>query len=187
MNDLPKDEDEKLWGHVTKDVRPIKADAGRAVVPPAKKSSASALHVLRDRVAARMDDDIPTIKRPKPDRSSRQIDLRTAERLKKGKTPIEGRLDLHGYTLAAAQAELRRFVVRAQQQGKRCVLVVTGKGDIGAGADGERWRGGIRREMPHWLDTDPLNHIVLRSVPARSEDGGTGACYLYLRRIRPEA
>lgn len=186
-----EDDDEKLWGHVTRDVKPIQREpktpdssgkkAGTAKAPRAYGPGYRAPALI---IPDRRDLDPPKIKRRAPDVSSRQIDLKTEKRLKRGKIEIEGRLDLHGYTLVAAHRALRRFIVQSHEQGMRCVLVVTGKGDIGPAADGERQRGAIRREVPIWLNEDPLNHLVLQAVPARPEDGGVGALYVYLRRTR---
>src|SRR5262245_59714832 len=56
------------------------------------------------------------------------IDKRQAERFRRGKTPIEGRIDLHGRTQAQAHDDLHDFLSRAHAAGKRMVLVITGKG-----------------------------------------------------------
>jgi hypothetical protein len=46
----------------------------------------------------------------------------------RGKLHPEARIDLHGMTLAEAHPELIRFILNAQSQGLRLVLVITGKG-----------------------------------------------------------
>src|SRR5262245_54008879 len=60
------------------------------------------------------------------------IDKRQAERFRRGKTPIEGKIDLHGRTQAQAHDDLHDFVARAHASGKRMVLVITGKGITGS-------------------------------------------------------
>ena len=56
------------------------------------------------------------------------LDRKRGERLRKGKLDIEGTLDLHGMTLDRAHPALNRFILGAHHQGKRLVLVITGKG-----------------------------------------------------------
>ena len=48
------------------------------------------------------------------------IDRRSSESLHRGRLPIEGRLDLHGMTQAAAAERLAAFIERAEAAGKRC-------------------------------------------------------------------
>ena len=64
------------------------------------------------------------------------VDRRSAERLRRGRLPVEARLDLHGYTQDQAHGALDHFLGEAQARGLRCVLVITGKGTTTA-----RWRG----------------------------------------------
>lgn len=91
---------------------------------------------------------------------------------------IEGRLDLHGLIQDEAYAALNAFLVTAQNAGRRCVLVITGKGRSRAS------EGILRRRVPEWLGMHPLSDIVLRAIPAQPKDGGDGALYVLLRRDR---
>ena len=192
MTKTPDDDDDFLWTHVTRDVRPLKGGAAKASSPTRVLHTSAVLHM---RTPRRFSDEVEN----PPDRaakakpaSSRQVDLKTAKRLQQGRMTIEARLDLHGYRVEAARAELRRFVTRSAAMGRRCVLVVTGKGALGRtqdmsapfGVDDDTPRGAIRRAFPIWLQEDPLDHLVLRAAQAKLEDGGTGAFYLYLRRDR---
>ncbi|MCB1530289.1 MAG: Smr/MutS family protein [Rhodospirillales bacterium] len=115
-----------------------------------------------------------------------QLDRRTEERLRQGKLSIEGRLDLHGYRQDDAKSALVAFIQNAQAEGRRCVLVITGKGAPEEPA--ADWttspRGILRRRVPEWLSERPLSNIVLKTVPAQKKDGGEGALYVYLRRER---
>lgn len=106
------------------------------------------------------------------------LDRQTARRLRQGKMAVQAKLDLHGMVRQEAHLALQAFLQRAQTQGKRCVLVITGKGRMSK--DG----GVLRRELPQWLVLPPCRDIVLSSSPARQEDGGEGAFYILLRRIR---
>jgi len=87
--------------------------------------------------------------------------------------------------LDRAHPALTRFILTAQQDGKRLVLVVTGKGkqrDDG-GPIPVRF-GVLRHQVPHWLSTQPLSLAVLQVTQAHMRHGGGGAYYVYLRKTR---
>lgn len=106
------------------------------------------------------------------------MDRRQADRLRRGRLPIEGRLDLHGMTQAEAHGRLNAFVADAVAAGKRCVLVITGKG---LARDGS---GILREAVPRWLNTPPLREHVLVFDYAQPRHGGLGALYVLLKRKR---
>lgn len=113
------------------------------------------------------------------------MDQKAYVRMKRGRLVPEGKIDLHGLTLDAAHPALIRFILRAQADGKRLVLVITGKGKP---ADEMRLfefpRGILRRQVPQWLQMPPLAQAVLQVTPAHIRHGGEGAFYVYLRRSR---
>jgi DNA-nicking Smr family endonuclease len=114
-----------------------------------------------------------------------RVDGRTHQRLKAGKLRPEGRIDLHGMTLAQAHPVLVRFLTAAHVDRKRLVLVITGKGkDRDDGGVMPLRRGVLRHQVPHWLHTPPLSQIVLQITPAHYRHGGDGAYYVYLRKPR---
>jgi DNA-nicking Smr family endonuclease len=116
------------------------------------------------------------------------IDRRTAGRFKKGKMAIDGRLDLHGHSQREAHVALKRFILDAFDRGKRCVLVVTGKGRRSQPDSPWRDRGtGVLREsVPRWLNEPGLRAKVLSFSHAAPADGGEGALYVLLKRKRGE-
>ena len=101
--------------------------------------------------------------------------------LKRGRQPIEARLDLHGMVQSEAHAALTGFLLRARAAGHGYVLVVTGKGGE-TYADPFRERGVLRRNVPHWLRAPELRGIVLGFEEAARHHGGGGALYIRLRR-----
>lgn len=113
------------------------------------------------------------------------MDHKAFGRLRRGKMAPEARLDLHGLTLAQAHPALIGFILRAQRQGKRLVLVITGKGKT-APDEGPMpvRRGLLRHAVPHWLRAAPLAQSVLQISEAHAKHGGAGALYVYLRRHR---
>lgn len=113
------------------------------------------------------------------------MDRKTFGRMTRGKLKPERRIDLHGMTLDRAHGALTRFILSAQADGKRMVLVITGKNRPDHGHDPvPQARGVLRRQVPHWLDIPPLAQAVLQVSPAHIRHGGDGALYVYLRRPR---
>jgi len=114
-----------------------------------------------------------------------QMDAKAFGRMTRGKLAPEARIDLHGMTLSEAQPELIRFILNAHIHGMRLVLVITGKGKRGAdhGPIPQRM-GALRHQVPQWLRLPPLGPVVLQVAEAHLKHGGSGACYVYLRRGR---
>lgn len=112
-----------------------------------------------------------------------QMDAKTHGKMTRGKLAPEARIDLHGMTLAEAHPELIRFILNAQSQGLRLVLVITGKGKRrdDTGPIPQRM-GALRHQVPHWLRLAPLGPAVLQVTEAHLKHGGSGAYYVYLRR-----
>lgn len=110
------------------------------------------------------------------------VDRNTALRFKKGDMPIEATLDLHGMTQESAHIALAAFIARARAAGRRCLLVITGKGRR-AGSGGES-TGVLRANVPRWLNGADLRPHVLAITHARPRHGGEGALYVLLKRVR---
>jgi DNA-nicking Smr family endonuclease len=112
-----------------------------------------------------------------------RMDANTHSKMTRGKLQPEARIDLHGMTLAEAHPELIHFILNAQSQGLRLVLVITGKGKRrdDTGPIPQRM-GALRHQVPHWLHLPPLGPAVLQVSEAHLKHGGGGAYYVYLRR-----
>lgn len=113
------------------------------------------------------------------------MDSKAFARMKSGKLVPEGRIDLHGMTVERAHPALMSFILRAQANGSRLVLVITGKGrDRDEGGPIPVPRGVLKHQVPQWLSTPPLAQAVLQITEAHISHGGAGAYYVYLRRHR---
>ncbi len=186
--------DRALWRKVTEDARPLAKRAGKAVdsprpeepeapaptaaAPPAKPRKAAA--PARPATAG------TTRRTQTPALDSGRaagLDRRNLERLRRGKLPIEGTIDLHGDTQAVAHRRLSAFLARTQAAGKRCVLVITGKGRLGRSESGQE-PGVIRANLPRWLNEAPNRERVLAFAQAQPSHGGAGAFYVLLKRRR---
>lgn len=114
-----------------------------------------------------------------------KMDHGTHRRMVRGKLKPEGRLDLHGMTLAEAHPALIGFIFAAHTDGKRLVIVITGKGkDRDSGGPIPIRRGILRHHVPGWLVAPPLGALILDIREAHQKHGGGGAYYVYLKRKR---
>lgn len=108
---------------------------------------------------------------------------RMRQKLARGSEAIDARIDLHGMTQADAHAALTHFLRRAQHDGARVVLVITGKG-ARVGADPYAERGVLKRQVPHWLESAELRPLVVGFESAGAGHGREGALYVRVRRER---
>jgi DNA-nicking Smr family endonuclease len=105
------------------------------------------------------------------------LDPAIVRRLRKGEFAVQGHVDLHGLTRAEARAEVERFLRAARSAGKRCVLVVHGRG-----LHSDDQVPVLKEALKTWLAQGRFARHVLAFASARPSDGGTGAVYVLLRR-----
>ena len=135
----------------------------------------------------------PAVKLPPPRRAHSQatLDGPWDRRRRKGLVRPDMSIDLHGHTLASAQALLDEAISRALVRGARVLLVVAGR--LRPGADrlpmmhgDPRPRGAIRASLPDWLAYSPYADQIVALRPAHISHGGGGAVYVILRRSRED-
>ncbi|HYP35195.1 MAG TPA: Smr/MutS family protein [Stellaceae bacterium] len=160
---------DRLWREAVRNVTPMRGRA--AAVLPASGSAAPA--TAEERHGGQR------VRPPALDHFS-GVDRASAERLKRGLYPIEACLDLHGRTQAEAHHALAAFVHSSSEAGRRCVLVITGRG-LGPSGPGV-----LKSAVPRWLEEVGLRRRILAIAPAQPRHGGAGALYLLLRRRRVE-
>ena len=164
---VPED-GKRLWVEVTKDVRKLDADK---TVPQGSGEKPLKISIKTPVVTPKPIEGVKS--------GNKNLDRRTESKLRKGEMQIDGRLDLHGHTANAAKERLLVFIQQAIVSNKRCVLVITGKGDGGRGS------GIIRREFRLWLEDARVRTYILSVTEAAVKHGGGGAWYVYLRKNRP--
>ncbi|MGZ5877458.1 MAG: Smr/MutS family protein [Bradyrhizobium sp.] len=108
------------------------------------------------------------------------LERRERSQLSRGRKEIDARLDLHGMTQARAHRALFGFLQRAHGEGLTFVLVITGKGRMGA----ESERGVLRRQVPQWLSLPEFRSLVVGFEEAHIGHGGEGALYVRIRRSK---
>lgn len=187
------DEERALWDRVAGTAKPMRSRrvASMSADPVAKAKPVTARPTPAEfhigdlaRPLTAMHDLAPTIEERLASQTVR-MDRRAHRDLTRGKLTPEGRIDLHGMTLAEAHPELIRFVLQAHSAGKRLVLVITGKGKrVDDHGQIPQRVGVLRHQVPHWLTQPPLGTVVQQVTPAHLKHGGMGAYYVYLRRPR---
>ncbi|MCZ6763791.1 MAG: Smr/MutS family protein [Alphaproteobacteria bacterium] len=170
-------EDAELFHRVLADVTPLKKhkdiaqEKPQPLKPPAKKIATPPARSVKQAAKPSMPHDLVL-------GETAGVDRRTADRFRRGRMAIEGRLDLHGLIQDEAHDALRGFIAGATSAGQRCVIVITGKGRVSEGG------GVLRREVPKWLNQAGCRENILSVARAKPEHGGDGALYVLLKRRR---
>lgn len=168
-------EEVELWRVVTATVRPRDP---RKSLPRATETEPKAPPAVEHRAMAEHPPKPKNVLRPLG-----SIDRRQQRDLTKGRLQIDARIDLHGRRVAEAHQAVHDFLRRAQADGARVVLIVTGKGSRpGAGAYTDSEVGVLRRQAPLWLSDPRLRNVVSAFGEASQAHGGAGALYVRLRR-----
>jgi DNA-nicking Smr family endonuclease len=179
--------EKKLLDLAMKDVKPLRR-IKVASAPPKKTANkpAPAKPKRATTKAASPPPPAAPAKKPKPPPAT-SIDRRTEQKLKRGRMEIEAKLDLHGLRQADAHKRLGRFIADSVAQGRKAVIVITGKGSTRRTDEVEGFmpseRSGVLREaVPKWLAQKPLADLVWGVKEAGPRHGGAGALYVLLRK-----
>ena len=95
-------------------------------------------------------------------------------------------IDLHGYTLDAANKTIEDFINKAFLENVNKIIVVTGKG---IHSDNEKDRyvskelGILKYSVPEFISNNTsLMSMINEITDAKIEDGGSGAFYIFLKK-----
>jgi DNA-nicking Smr family endonuclease len=160
----PGDEDEKSPADEFPD-----AGEGDAKAPEPATDEELFLTVL-GRMDAVFQDEIPL--EEKPVAVPRRMKL-----LRQGRLVPEAALDLHGFSREEARRKTRYFLEDSVYQGRRTVLVITGRGK--GSADGPV----LRSDMQRYLANEARAWVV-EWAPAPKRYGGEGALVVFLKTRR---
>ncbi|MGA8890834.1 MAG: Smr/MutS family protein [Anaeromyxobacteraceae bacterium] len=176
--------DADLWAAAVADAKPV-AGRNKVVAPAAPRVRApefwhpdlDAIRELEALVSGEAPFDIAD--------SDEYIEGRVAgldpglvRKLRRGEFSVQAHLDLHGRSRGEAKGEVDAFLRRSREQGKRCVLLVHGRG-----LHSKDQVPVLKEALRSWLATARFGRHVLAFATARPQDGGAGAVYVLLRRI----
>jgi DNA-nicking Smr family endonuclease len=184
--DTEEETEEDVFLRAMQDVQPLKDKKGREVVPhsPQKSKPRRESHeeqgrrYLEDLVNGRVEFEIQDTNEFLQG-SVKGLDSRLIRKLKAGQYSPEAHLDLHGLTVEEAHVNLILFVKKSYLSGKRCLLVIPGRGK-----NSPEGKGVLREQLHAWLTRNPLKRVVLAFTTAQPQHGGAGALYILLRKYK---
>ena len=97
-------------------------------------------------------------------------------------------IDLHGYTLDEANKAIKEFIYKSYEEKVNKLIVITGKG---LHSDNEKnpyiskELGILKHSVPEFiLQNKNLMKVINEIKDAKIEDGGSGAFYIYLKKLK---
>lgn len=180
----PEPTDADLWAAAIAGARPVE-ERNKVVVPAPPRVPApgfwhpdlDALKELEALVSGEAPFDIADSDEYIEGRVS-GLDPALVRKLRRGEFSVQAHLDLHGKSRSEAKGEVDAFLRRSREQGKRCVLLVHGRG-----LHSKDQVPVLKEALRSWLATARFGRHVLAFATARPADGGAGAIYVLLRKI----
>ena len=172
MNGVSRFDRDKIGG---RDVRPTPPPP---TAPSAADEEQKALEALRELVEGRVEFTLEYSDEYVQGFVT-DLDPKIYRQLRAGQFSPEAHLDLHGFTVDQAKLTLLHFVREHYMAGKRCLLVIPGRGANSPGGLPV-----LKEELKSWLTHEPLKRAVLAFSTAQPRHGGAGALYVLLRKFK---
>jgi DNA-nicking Smr family endonuclease len=180
----PPATDEDLWTGATAGVRRVEDPRGTVAPPPPRGApdafwdpDLEAVDALRALVQGDAPFDLADGDEFVEGRVA-GLDANLVRKLRRGDFAVQGHVDLHGMTRDEAKRAVEGFLRASRNAGKRCVLVVHGRG-----LHSKDQLPVLKEALRTWLSTARFARHVLAFATARPADGGAGALYVLLRRV----
>ena len=97
-------------------------------------------------------------------------------------------IDLHGYTLEQANTAIEKFIVKSYEEKISKLIVVTGKGihsDVEKDPYVSKDLSILKYSVPEFISNNKrLMNIINEITDAEIHDGGSGAFYIYLKKMK---
>lgn len=174
----------RMWSSITKSVSKIKRDpepktkpdlSSKPVPKPLQEPKQGNLSTQDiEKLTSGRFSSAHKPKTPLEKRKAGLADRAHEKRVRRGRVPYGGTLDLHGYTQDTGRSALLSFLSQHQDLGDSSVLVITGKGRMGEGV--------LRRCLIEWIDQSDFRKFVSGYSRANQKHGGDGAFYLFIRK-----
>jgi len=183
-------EEARLWSTVVRKIKPIAespvesgalvaVDQKPAVQSTGKKKPVKPLSP--EKSASPLLPSAPVAKKA-PQVPFAPLERQLRRGLSRGSSSVDATIDLHGMRQAEAHERLRCFILKAQRDGLKVVLVVTGKGNLADHDPSFDQRGVLRRNLPLWLRMPDLRPAIIGFEEASRQHGGSGAFYVRIRK-----
>jgi DNA-nicking Smr family endonuclease len=179
----PPATEEDLWRAATAGVRPVARGPDRVAPPPPPPATGKLWYPdldAIDELRALVRGDAPFDLADSDEFVEgwvQGLDHAVVRKLRRGEFAVQAHLDLHGLTREEAKREVEAFLRASRSAGKRCVLLVHGRG-----MHSRDQVPVLKEALRSWLATSRFARQVLAFATARPVDGGPGAIYVLLRR-----
>ena len=95
------------------------------------------------------------------------------------------KIDLHGYTIGEANKAVEQFIQNCFDENVTKIIVITGKGLRSKNVENpylSRDLSILKYSVPEFIESNiDLTKIIIEITDAKTDDGGSGAFYIYLK------
>ena len=95
------------------------------------------------------------------------------------------KIDLHGYTIEEANKAVEQFIQKCFEEGVTKIIVITGKGLRSKNVENpylSKDLSILKYSVPEFIENNKsLTGLIIETIDAKIEDGGSGAFYIYLK------
>ena len=95
------------------------------------------------------------------------------------------KIDLHGYTIEEANKAIEQFIQKCFDENVTKIIVITGKGLRSKNVENpylSKDLSILKYSVPEFIENNKsLTRLIIETIDAKIEDGGTGAFYIYLK------
>ena len=172
------DNDTDLWNYVTKTTKKINSNNSlkhHKNIPTKRKQRVILTPEIKSQSILKTNNKKRTVTpiHFSNENNSSGLSKKNIKEIKTGKFKVQSKLDLHGYRLKEAETLFFEFLRKSFNLKKRNILVISGKGEHG--------KGKIKLNIPIWIASPSLSHLIHFYSFAAPKDGGNGAFYIRLR------
>ena len=95
------------------------------------------------------------------------------------------KIDLHGYTIEEANKTIENFIQKSFDENATKIIVITGKGLRSKNVENpylSKDLSILKYSVPEFIENNKnLTQLIIKTVDAKIEDGGSGAFYIHLK------
>ena len=96
------------------------------------------------------------------------------------------KIDLHGYTIEEANKAVEQFIQECFDEDVTKIIVITGKGLRSKNVENpylSKDLSILKYSVPEFIENNKsLTRLIIETIDAKIEDGGSGAFYIYLKK-----